>query len=69
MKEHNITWRSFDDQGDINRLWNSLVTPTYYIIDHAGVIRNKWIGKPGEISIDTALDKLILEAEKASAPK
>jgi hypothetical protein len=27
------------------------------------VIRNKWLGRPGEKAIDTALEKLIKEAE------
>lgn len=69
MIEHNITWRSFDDEGDLNRQWNMPATPTFYIIDHEGMIRHKWIGKPGENSVDNALDKLILETEQAAAAK
>lgn len=63
MIEHNITWRSFDDENVINQKWNSPATPTFYIIDHTGTIRHKWIGKPGEDSVDNALDKLIIEVE------
>jgi hypothetical protein len=40
-------------------------TPTFYIIDHQGTIRRKWTGNPGHKTIDTALDKLIQEAERA----
>ncbi len=69
MAEHNITWRSFDDENVINLQWNSPATPTFYIIDHEGVIRHKWIGKPGEDSVDKALDRLILETEQATSAK
>jgi peroxiredoxin len=67
MIEHNITWRSFDDENSIYLQWNSPATPTFFIIDHAGMIRHKWIGKPGENSVDQALDKLILETEQGAS--
>jgi hypothetical protein len=69
MIENNITWRSFDDENSINLQWNSPATPTFYILDHKGMIRHKWIGKPGENSVDTALDKLIQEVEPTTAGK
>ena len=31
-----------------------------------GVIRQKWVGAPGDKAIDTALEKLIDEAEMSS---
>lgn len=65
MSQHKINWRTFDDAGEINRQWNSLATPAFYIIDHKGTIRRKWIGKPGEKSIDAALEKLIHESEES----
>ena len=64
MDRENIPWRSFADNGDIARRWNLAGTPTIYLIDHAGVIRCKWVGAPGEKALDEALEKLILEAEK-----
>lgn len=64
MTTHNITWRTFDDQSDINQQWNAPATPTVYIIDHTGIIRHKWVGKPSEKTVDAALEKLIQEAEK-----
>ena len=67
MIEHNINWRSFDDEGDLNRQWNMPATPTFFIIDRQGMIRHRWIGKPGENCVDNALDKLILETEQAAA--
>ena len=57
-----LNWRSFADPGAINARWNA-ATPTYYVIDHKGVIRYKWVGSPGEKALDTALEKLIKEAE------
>lgn len=64
MAREKINWRTFDDDGPINRQWNLPATPAFYIIDHEGTIRRKWIGKPGEKTIDTALEKLIGEAER-----
>jgi hypothetical protein len=68
MDKEKLTWRSFADlgelgQGAIAARWNLAATPTLYVIDHKGVIRNKWLGRPGEKAIDTALEKLIKEAE------
>jgi peroxiredoxin len=69
MTKEKINWRSFDDQGAINRQWNLPATPAFYVIDHKGAIRRKWVGKPGEKSIDAALEKLIQEAEESTVPK
>lgn len=64
MTEHNITWRSFDDENIINPQWNFPATPAFFLIDHVGTIRQRWIGKPGENSVDTAVNKLITEVER-----
>ena len=61
-----LNWRSFDDDGTIANEWNAPGTPAYFIIDHRGVIRHKWVGPPGEEAIDAALEPLIQEAEKAA---
>ncbi len=68
VKKENLTWRSFADsgtagQGPIAARWNLTNTPTLYVLDPRGVIRYKWVGGPGETLIDSALDKLIKEAE------
>jgi hypothetical protein len=64
MEKHKVTWRTFADKGAINARWNTPGTPGYYVLDHKGVIRYKWVGNPGEKAIDAALEKLIQEAEK-----
>jgi hypothetical protein len=62
MAEEKMNWRSFAHQDAINAKWNPS-TPSYYVLDSLGVIRHKWVGAPGEKAIDTALEKLINEAE------
>ena len=63
METEKLNWRSLGGR-DITIKWNAS-TPGYYVIDHNGVIRHKWVGNsgPGEKAIDTALEKLIHEAE------
>jgi hypothetical protein len=69
MEKNNITWRSFVDVGNagagsIATKWNLSATPTFYVIDHQGVIRYKWAGAPGGKLMDAALDKLIDAARR-----
>jgi hypothetical protein len=65
MAKENLNWRSFVDRGAIADKWKPAGTPTFYIIDHQGVIRYKWAGAPGEKVMDAVLKKVIEEAEKA----
>ena len=62
MDKEQLNWRSFAAHGAINAKWNDPGTPMYYVIDHAGVIRYKWFGTPGEKAIDTAVETLIEKA-------
>jgi peroxiredoxin len=62
MSKENVNWRSLASR-DVSAKWNA-ATPTYYVIDHHGVIRNKWVGSRGERAIDTVLEKLIKEVEE-----
>ena len=69
MEKQKLTWRSFVDAGSagagpLATKWNLSATPTFYVIDHKGVIRYKWAGPPGEKVLDAALDKLIKAAEE-----
>jgi hypothetical protein len=64
MAREKLNWRSFVDRGDIAARWKPAGTPTFYIIDPRGVIRYRWAGAPGAKAIDTALEKLIQDAER-----
>ena len=68
-KKESITWRSFwngeeGTKGPISMKWNVHGWPTLYVLDHKGVIRQKWLGSPGEKIMDDFLEKLIKEAEE-----
>jgi len=68
-QKEKITWRSFVDVGNagagpIATRWNLSATPSFYLLDHKGVIRYKWAGPPGEKVLEAALDKLIKAAEE-----
>ena len=68
MDKEKLTWRSFADGGNagagpIATGWNLSATPTFYLMDHKGVIRYKWAGPPGEKVLDAALGKLLKAAE------
>jgi len=67
MDKEKLPWRSFADAGNagagpIATKWNLSATPTFYLIDHKGVIRDKWAGPPGEKVLDAAIEKLIRAA-------
>jgi len=62
MDKEKLNWRSFADGRAISEKWNA-ATPNYYVLDHRGKIRYKWVGSPGTKAIDAALEKLIQEAE------
>lgn len=69
MTKEKLNWRSFTGKQAINRQWNLPATPTYYVIDHQGVIRYKWVGSPGETAMDSALQMLIQRAERRNPAK
>jgi hypothetical protein len=73
MSKENLPWRSFVDVGQagagpIARRWNLAATPMFFLLDHRGVIRRKWIGPPGPLVIDAAIDDLLRSAEKEQKP-
>ena len=69
MTKEKLPWRSFVDRGAIAGKWKPAGTPTFFIIDPRGVIRSRWAGAPGAKAIDTALEKLIQQAEGNRTPK
>jgi len=63
MDTHDLNWRNFADDGSIAKRWNSPATPSFYIIDDQGFIRHKWIGHPGEKTIEAAVEKLLRQVK------
>lgn len=68
IADEKMTWRSFWDggntQGPIATKWNIRGWPTLFVVDHKGIIRHKWLGSPGEETMDKALKKLVKAAEE-----
>ena len=66
LQEEGINWRNAIDvtpAGDWATAWNVSGWPTLYLIDAEGVIREKWIGSPGDEVLDARIDELIAEAK------
>jgi thiol-disulfide isomerase/thioredoxin len=51
-------------QGPLAKMFRVNAYPTLYLIDAKGVLRNKWIGAPGNEVLDKAVEELVTEAEK-----
>jgi peroxiredoxin len=70
MAKEQITWPQFFDvggtSGPIATAWNVSGWPTLYLIDAKGVIRHKNVRDEKEM--ESAIDALVLEAEKDAAP-
>ena len=65
---HGVTWRSFWDKGEdgpIATRWNVDGWPTLYLIDHEGIIQDRWPGAVvDEAVLDPAIEKLVAGAEE-----
>jgi RNA polymerase sigma-70 factor (ECF subfamily) len=65
---HKITWRSFRNKrakdAFITEDWKILGIPTLYLIDHTGIIRQRWIGAPPPEELNRAVDLLVEAAGK-----
>jgi len=72
LETEQITWRSFRNNQEggqvVSKDWNIQGWPTVFLIDHKGVIRQKYIGAPEEEKLDTAIEKLLEAAEKDAKP-
>jgi hypothetical protein len=72
LVKEGIAWRNaIDDEADGERLksiakaWNVRGFPQLYLVDARGVIRQKWLGSPGEAALDKAVETLVDEAARA----
>lgn len=66
LKKENITWRQGMDvtpDGPWASAWNVSGWPTLYLVDAKGVIREKWLGSPGDDVLDAKIDALVAEAK------
>jgi len=61
VEKEKINWRSAISQDTLKTQWNNPGTPSFYVIDHKGIIRHKWLGVPGEAAMDAVLEKVISE--------
>ncbi len=66
--ELKVNWRSFwcgekEGAGPIPSQWRVNTWPTLYLIDGAGVIRQRWLGVPSNDEVDEAIDVLLAEIE------
>ncbi len=67
-QEHGVTWRSSwqgSMAGPIPTQWGVEGYPTLYLIDHAGVIREEWVGGPSAEVLDRRIDELVARAKAA----
>lgn len=69
VEREQLTWPSWWDGGTnggkIAEEWHIDAFPNLYIIDHKGVIRKKWQGKPDAAEVEEAINALLIMAEQA----
>ncbi len=59
-------WWDMGEKNPVAKKYRVRAFPTIYVIDHAGIIRHKWIGSPGNDAMDKAIADLVQQAEKAA---
>ena len=68
LEKEPMPWSHWWESGEKNpvaKKYRVRAFPTIYVIDHAGIIRHKWIGSPGNDAMDKAIADLVQQAEKA----
>jgi hypothetical protein len=63
--EQMLPWRSFWDRstsGPIATKWNVRSWPTLFVIDHRGVIREKYREPPGVEVLEAMIERLVGQA-------
>jgi thiol-disulfide isomerase/thioredoxin len=69
MEKEENNWRYWFDggstSGPIAKKFSVQGWPTFYLIDHTGVIRLRSVGAPDHAELDKVLEELIAEASKA----
>ena len=66
VSEKSITWRSFHDKRDgaktISDEWKALF-PTVYLIDHKGIVRQRFCGSPNPDLMKQCVEELVAAAK------
>ena len=68
LEKEAMPWVHWWDEGtnsEVLKKYRVRAFPTLYLIDHTGVIKHKWVGSPGNETIDKAVEELVKTAEKA----
>ncbi len=60
-----VHWWDNGPESAVLKAYRVRAFPTLYLIDHAGVIRHKWVGAPDEKKLDEAVEELVKIAEKS----
>jgi thiol-disulfide isomerase/thioredoxin len=60
-----VHWWNEGPDSEVLKKYRVKAFPTLYLIDHAGVVRHKWIGNPGHEKIEAAVEELVKAATKA----
>jgi hypothetical protein len=66
QERQKITWRSFwDERRRITSKFNVQGFPTLFLLNHEGIIRQVYIGRPNDKDLERDIEQVIAEAEAA----
>lgn len=68
LEKEKMPWVHWWDNGPESKVLKAYrvrAFPTLYLIDHAGMVRHKWVGNPGHEKIEAAVEELVKAAAKA----
>lgn len=69
VEKEKLNWRSFNDSGTsagrIREEWQVESFPRVFLIDHNGIIRERWAGKPDMTKLEAVVARYVREAEMA----
>jgi thiol-disulfide isomerase/thioredoxin len=66
LEGEKMPWAHWWDgpKGPVTKLFRVKSFPTLFLIDAKGVVRRKWVGSPGDVELDKAINGLVAEAER-----
>lgn len=67
LENEPMPWDHWFDgpDGSVARTYRVQGFPSLFLIDHAGVLRKKWLGRPDPAALDKAIEEVVEEAVKA----